>query len=161
MVMLPLMHGDLFRQIGAEPYPGGVILAGPPGTGKTLLARAVAGECHAHLEIVSGPELLSMWVGATEQAIRAVFSRARKHQPSIILFDELDSLAPRRSSHNTVRNSIVAQLLTMLDGLENRGQVFVLGTSNRPSDIDTALRRPGRFDRFILTADVGEAGGRQ
>jgi transitional endoplasmic reticulum ATPase len=158
MIMLPLLHGDLFEKIGAKPTAGGIILAGPPGTGKTLLARAVAGECHAHIEIVSGPEPLSQWVGETERGLRKIFRRAKKREPSIILFDEIDSIAPRRSSHNSVRNSFVAQLLTLLDGLENRGQIFIIGTTNRPDDVDPALRRPGRFDRVIWMAAPDQAG---
>ena len=119
MIELPMRHAHLFEAVGVSPRPGGIILAGPPGTGKTLLARAVAGECEAHLEVVSGPELLSPYVGATEQALREVFERAAKHAPSVIIFDEIDSIAPSRATadaHN--QQSMVAQLLTLLDGLE-------------------------------------------
>ena len=150
MIELPMRHAHLFEAVGVSPRPGGIILAGPPGTGKTLLARAVAGECGAHLEVVSGPELLSPYVGATEQALRDVFERAAKHAPSIILFDEIDSIAPSRSTADAHhQQSMVAQLLTLLDGLESRNGISVLATTNRPRSIDSALRRPGRFDRVV------------
>jgi AAA+ superfamily predicted ATPase len=158
LIELPLRHADLFARIGARPQAHGVLFAGPPGTGKTLLARAVAGECNAHVEIVSGPALLSKWVGETESALRAVFERARSLAPSVILFDEIDSLAPRREGGATHDVSVVAQLLVLLDGLEERGQVFVLGTTNRPDDVDPALRRPGRFDQVVWMGLPDEAG---
>ncbi len=140
----------LFEAVGVTAKPSGVILAGPPGTGKTLLARAVAGECGAHLEVVSGPELLSPYVGATEQALREVFDRAARNTPSLILFDELDAIAPSRATADAHhQQSMVAQLLALLDGLESREGVFVLATTNRPKSIDSALRRPGRFDRVV------------
>jgi len=126
----------------------GIILAGPPGTGKTLLARAVAGESKAHIEIVAGPELLSKWFGESERQLRALFERARDLQPSVILFDELDGIAGTRNG-DSLHRSFVAQLLTLLDGIEDRGQIFTIATTNRPEDIDPALRRPGRFDRVI------------
>jgi transitional endoplasmic reticulum ATPase len=127
-----------------------VILAGPPGTGKTLLARAVAAECGAHLEIIAGPEILSQWVGGSEQALRDVFTRAEQQAPSLILIDELDSIASARSHADAQhQQSLVAQLLVLLDGLESRRQVCVLATTNRPKAIDPALRRPGRFDRVV------------
>jgi transitional endoplasmic reticulum ATPase len=150
LVELPLRHAELFARIGATPQANGLILAGPPGTGKTLLARAIAGECGAHIEIVYGPALLSKWVGESESALRSIFERARELAPSVILFDEIDALAPRRSQSLAQHDvSLVAQLLVLLDGLEARGQVFVLGTTNRPDDIDPALRRPGRFDQVV------------
>jgi AAA+ superfamily predicted ATPase/ATP-dependent DNA ligase len=158
LIELPLRHADLFARIGARPQAHGVLLAGPPGTGKTLLARAVAGECGAHVEIVSGPALLSKWVGESEAALRAIFERARELAPSVILFDEIDSLAPRRDGGATHDVSVVAQLLVLLDGLDERGQVFVLGTTNRPDDIDPALRRPGRFDQVVWMGLPDEAG---
>src|ERR1039457_1463611 len=146
LIELPLKHADLFLRIGAKPIGHGIILAGPPGTGKTLLARAVAGECGAHIEIVNGPALLSKWVGETEAAIRAVFERAQKFAPAVILFDEIDSIAPSRSAESARHQvSVVAQLLVLLDGIEARGQIFVLATTNRPEHVDVALRRPGRF----------------
>ncbi len=150
LIELPMKHAALFEIIGVTAKPSGVILAGPPGTGKTLLARAVAGECGAHLEIVSGPELLNPYVGATEQALRDVFDRARRNVPALILFDELDGLAPSRAdaeAHH--QRSVVAQLLALLDGLETRNGISVLATTNHPESIDPALRRPGRFDRVV------------
>ncbi|MHB9124573.1 MAG: AAA family ATPase [Armatimonadota bacterium] len=150
MIELPMKHAHLFEAVGSPAKPGGIILAGPPGTGKTLLARAVAGECGAHLEVVSGPELLNPYVGATEQGLREVFARAAKHAPSIILFDEIDSIAPSRATADAHhQQSMVAQLLTLLDGLESRTGVSVLATTNRPESIDPALRRPGRFDQVV------------
>jgi transitional endoplasmic reticulum ATPase len=128
---LPLKHADLFIRIGTKPSGHGIILAGPPGTGKTLLARAVAGECGAHIEIVNGPALLSKWVGETEAAIRDVFERAQKFAPAVILFDEIDSIAPSRSAESAQHQvSTVAQLLVLLDDIEARGQIFVLATTN-------------------------------
>jgi len=159
MIELPMKHAHLFEAVGARAKPGGVILAGPPGTGKTLLARAVAGECGAHLEVVSGPELLNPYVGATEQALREVFARARRHAPSIILFDEIDSIAPSRATADAHhQQSMVAQLLTLLDGLESRNGISVLATTNRPEAIDSALRRPGRFDRVVWMKLPNEEG---
>ena len=159
LIELPLKHAELFTRIGAKPQAGGVILAGPPGTGKTLLARAVAGECDAHIESVSGPELLSKWVGETEAALRRIFERAREYSPSVILFDEIDSLAVSRGSADAqYQKNMVTQLLALLDGLEERGNIFVIATTNRPDDIDSALRRPGRFDQVILMGPPDERG---
>ncbi|MHB9126570.1 MAG: AAA family ATPase [Armatimonadota bacterium] len=159
MIELPMRHAHLFEAVGAPAKPGGIILAGPPGTGKTLLARAVAGECGAHLEVVSGLELLNPYVGATEQALREVFARAAKHAPSIIFFDEVDSIAPSRATADAHhQQSMVAQLLTLLDGLESRTGVSVLATTNRPESIDPALRRPGRFDQVIWMRLPNEEG---
>ncbi|MHB9039017.1 MAG: AAA family ATPase, partial [Armatimonadota bacterium] len=161
LVELPMKHARLFEAVGVSAKPSGVILAGPPGTGKTLLARAVAGECGAHLEIVSGPELLNPYVGATEQALREVFERAGHNKPSLILFDELDAIAPSRSTADAQhQQSVVAQLLALLDGLESRKGVFVLATTNRPKSIDAALRRPGRFDR-VVWMQLPDASGRE
>lgn len=159
LIELPMKHAHLFQAVGVSAKPSGVILAGPPGTGKTLLARAVAGECAAHLEIVSGPELLSPYVGATEQALREVFDRAGRNTPSLILFDELDAIAPSRATADAHhQQSMVAQLLALLDGLESRAGVFVLATTNRPKSIDAALRRPGRFDRVVWMKLPDESG---
>ena len=159
VVELPLKHADLFALIGARPQAHGAILAGPPGTGKSLLARAVAGECGAHIEIVSGPSLLSKWVGETEAALRTIFERAREHAPAIVLFDEIDCLGMSRAAADAHhQKSMVTQLLTLLDGLEERGQVFVLATTNRPEDIDPALRRPGRFDQVVWMGPPDERG---
>lgn len=150
LIELPMRHAALFEAVGVTARPSGVILAGPPGTGKTLLARAVAGACGAHLEIVSGPELLNPYVGATEQGLREVFGRARRNVPALVLFDELDGLAPSRASADAQhQRSVVAQLLALLDGLHSRAGIFVLATTNRPEAIDPALRRPGRFDRVV------------
>ncbi|MHB9038970.1 MAG: ATP-binding protein [Armatimonadota bacterium] len=160
LLELPMKHASLFEAVGVKAKPSGVILAGPPGTGKTLLARAVAGECGAHLEIVSGPELLNPYVGATEQALRDVFERAGRNTSSLILFDELDSIAPSRATADAQhQQSVVAQLLALLDGLESRKGVFVLATTNRPKSIDAALRRPGRFDR-VVWMKLPDASGR-
>lgn len=159
LVELPFKHGDLFARIGAKPKAHGIILAGPPGTGKSLLARAMAGECGAHLEIVSGPELLSKWVGETEEALRDIFERAKKLAPSVVIFDEVDCLASsREAADSQYQRSMVTQLLALLDGLEERGQVFVIGTTNRPADIDPALRRPGRFDQVVWMGLPDETG---
>ncbi|MHB1463301.1 MAG: AAA family ATPase [Armatimonadota bacterium] len=151
LIELPMRHAHMFEAVGVTAKPRGVILAGPPGTGKTLLARAVAGQCGAHLEIVSGPELLSPYVGATEQALREVFERASRNTPSLILFDELDSIAPSRATADAHhQQTLVAQLLTLLDGIEGRSGISVLATTNRPKSIDAALRRPGRFDQVVM-----------
>jgi len=157
MVELPLTHADLFDQVGIHDAGGGIILAGPPGTGKTLLARAVAGESKAHIEIVAGPELLSKWFGESERQLRVIFHRAREFQPSVILFDELDGIAGNRNG-DSYHRTFVAQLLTLLDGLEDRGRVFAIATTNRPQDIDPGLRRPGRFDRVIYMNLPNESG---
>ena len=159
LIELPMRHGELFEAVGARPRPGGVILAGPPGTGKTLLARAVAASCGAHLELVGGPELLSPYVGASEQALRQVFERAAQAAPALIVFDELDSIAPsRQRAEAQHQQALVAQLLTLLDGLEPRRAVYVVATTNRPEAIDPALRRPGRFDRVVTMGLPKEAG---
>jgi len=150
LIELPMQHTAYFAALGATPRPGGVILAGPPGTGKTLLARAVAAECGAHLEVIAGPEILSQWVGGSEQALRDIFTRAQQFAPSLILIDELDSIAPSRSRADAQhQQSLVAQLLVLLDGLESRKGVSLLATTNRPKAVDPALRRPGRFDRIV------------
>jgi AAA+ superfamily predicted ATPase len=150
VIELPLQHAAYFTALGAPPQPGGVLLAGPPGTGKTLLARAVAAECGVHLEVIAGPEILSQWVGGSEQALRDVFARAQQAAPSLILIDELDSIAPARSRADAQhQQSLVAQLLVLLDGLDARCGIAVLATTNRPQAIDPALRRPGRFDRVV------------
>jgi transitional endoplasmic reticulum ATPase len=148
-IELPLRHPELFQKLGIEP-PKGVLLFGPPGTGKTLIAKAVASESGAHFIPIAGPEVISKYYGESEQRLREVFEEARENAPSIIFIDELDSIAPRREEvTGEVERRVVAQLLTMMDGLEERGQVVVIGATNRVDAIDAALRRPGRFDREI------------
>ncbi|OPY37428.1 MAG: VCP-like ATPase [Methanoregula sp. PtaU1.Bin051] len=148
-IELPLRHPELFQKLGIEP-PKGVLLYGPPGTGKTLIAKAVASESGAHFRHIAGPEVISKYYGESEQKLREIFDEARENSPSIIFIDELDSIAPRREEvTGEVERRVVAQLLTMMDGLEERGQVVVIGATNRVDAIDAALRRPGRFDREI------------
>jgi len=149
MIELPIRHPEIFKRIGIEP-PKGVLLHGPPGTGKTLLARAVAYETEAHFITISGPEIMSKFYGQSEQNLRKIFDEASEQAPSIIFIDELDSIAPKRGEvTGEVERRVVAQLLSLMDGLEGRGEVIVIGATNRVNDIDPALRRPGRFDREI------------
>ena len=149
MIELPIRHPELFKRIGIDP-PKGVLLHGPPGTGKTLLARAVAYETEAHFITISGPEIMSKFYGQSEENLRKVFEEAKEMAPSIIFIDELDSIAPKRGEvTGEVERRVVAQLLSLLDGLEGRGEIIVIGATNRVNDIDPALRRPGRFDREI------------
>ncbi|MAG91375.1 hypothetical protein CMO83_01740 [Candidatus Woesearchaeota archaeon] len=149
----PLKHPESFKRLGVRP-PRGILLYGAPGSGKTLLAKAVANESEANFISVKGPELLSKWVGESEKAVREVFKKARQVSPCIIFFDELDSLAPKRgaSSDSHVSERVVNQLLTEIDGLEDLQDVIVIAATNRPDIVDTALLRPGRFDRMILTS---------
>jgi len=149
MIELPMRHPELFQKLGIEP-PKGVLLYGPPGTGKTLIAKAVASESGAHFISIAGPEVISKYYGESEQKLREIFEEAEENAPSIIFIDELDSITPRREEvTGEVERRVVAQLLTMMDGLEERGQVVVIGATNRVDAIDPALRRPGRFDREI------------
>jgi len=149
MIELPMRHPELFQKLGIEP-PKGVLLFGPPGTGKTLIAKAVASESGAHFISIAGPEVISKYYGESEQKLREIFEEAEENAPSIIFIDELDSITPRREEvTGEVERRVVAQLLTMMDGLEERGQVVVIGATNRVDAIDPALRRPGRFDREI------------
>jgi len=149
MIELPLKHPELFERLGVE-APKGVLLFGAPGTGKTLLAKAVANETNAHFINISGPEVMSKFYGESEQRLREIFEEAQKNAPSIVFIDELDSIAPKREEvTGEVERRVVAQLLTLMDGLESRGKVVVIGATNRPNAIDPALRRPGRFDREI------------
>jgi len=147
----PLKSPEVFTRMGVTP-PKGILLYGPPGTGKTLLAKAVANESEANFILVKGPELLSKWVGESEKAVRKIFEKARQTSPSIVFFDEIDSLAPRRgaSGDNRVSERVVNQMLTEIDGLEELHNVVVIGATNRPDILDTALLRPGRFDRIIM-----------
>ncbi|HIH03636.1 MAG TPA: CDC48 family AAA ATPase [Methanoregulaceae archaeon] len=149
MIELPLRHPEIFERLGITP-PKGVLLYGPPGTGKTLIAKAVANESGAHFIAIAGPEVISKYYGESEQRLREVFEEARENAPAIIFIDELDSIAPKREDvTGEVERRVVAQLLTMMDGLEERGEVVVIGATNRVDAIDPALRRPGRFDREI------------
>ncbi|MGB8218287.1 MAG: CDC48 family AAA ATPase [Candidatus Methanoperedens sp.] len=149
MIELPMKHPEVFERLGIEP-PKGVLMYGPPGTGKTLIARAVANESGANFFSIAGPEIMSKYYGESEQQLREKFEQANKAAPSIIFIDELDSIAPKREEvTGEVERRVVAQLLTMMDGLEERGQVVVIGATNRIDAIDPALRRPGRFDREI------------
>jgi transitional endoplasmic reticulum ATPase len=146
---LPLKHFDYFRQLGLTAHRG-VILSGPPGNGKTLMAKAVATETEAHLELINGPEILSKWVGQSEENLRQIFQRARALAPSIILVDELDAIAPHRGELTHQHEvTLISQLLVLLDGMEERGRVIVIGTTNRLQAIDPAVKRPGRFDYHI------------
>ncbi|MBU1204966.1 MAG: CDC48 family AAA ATPase [Nanoarchaeota archaeon] len=148
----PLKNPESFKNLGVKP-PKGILIYGAPGTGKTLLAKAVANESDANFILVKGPEMLSKWVGESEKAVRAVFKKARQTAPTIIFFDEIDSIAPRRgiSSDSHVTERVVNQILTEMDGLENLQDVVVIAATNRPDMLDNALLRPGRFDRIILT----------
>ena len=149
MIELPLKHPELFERLGIE-APKGVLLHGPPGTGKTLLAKAVANETNANFYSLSGPEIMSKYYGESEENLRKVFKEATENAPSIIFIDEIDAIAPKREEvHGEVERRIVAQLLALMDGLEERGKVVVIGATNRINAIDPALRRPGRFDREI------------
>ncbi|MEE1117398.1 CDC48 family AAA ATPase [Methanosphaera sp.] len=149
MVEIPLKRPELFKQLGIS-APKGVLLHGPPGTGKTLLAKAVANETNAHFIVINGPEIMSKYVGGSEEQLRELFEEAEENSPSIIFIDELDAIAPKRAEvTGDVERRIVAQLLTLMDGLKSRGEVVVIGATNRPDAIDEALRRPGRFDREI------------
>ena len=149
MVELPLKHPELFRKLGIEP-PKGVLLHGPPGCGKTLLAKAVANESGAYFIAINGPEIMSKFYGESEQRLREIFEDAKEHAPAIIFIDEIDAIAPKRGEvTGEVEKRVVAQLLALMDGLEARGDVIVIGATNRPNALDPALRRPGRFDREI------------
>jgi len=149
MIELPLKHPEVFQRLGVEP-PKGVLLHGPPGTGKTLLARAVASETSATFLSLSGPEVMSKFHGQSEENIRNIFEEAEKNAPAIIFIDEIDSIAPKRDEvSGEVERRVVAQILALMDGLESRGKVVVIGATNRPNALDPALRRPGRFDREI------------
>ena len=149
MIEIPLKRPELFEKLGIAP-PKGVLMHGPPGTGKTLLAKAVASESDAHFIAINGPEIMSKYVGGSEENLREYFEEAEENSPSIIFIDELDAIAPKREETNgEVERRTVAQLLTLMDGLKSRGQVVVIGATNRPDSLDPALRRPGRFDREI------------
>jgi len=149
MVELPMKHPEVFERIGITP-PKGVLLTGPPGCGKTLLAKAVANESEANFYAINGPEIMSKWYGESEKRLRDIFDEAEKNAPSVIFIDEIDAIAPKREEvTGEVERRVVAQLLTLMDGLKSRGQVVVIAATNRPEALDEALRRPGRFDREI------------
>ena len=158
MIELPLKHPELFDQLAISP-PKGVLLYGPPGTGKTLIAKAVANEAGAHFIGIQGPEIISKYYGESEKELREKFEEAEKNAPSVIFIDELDSIAPRRDEVvGEVERRVVAQLLTLMDGLSGRGNVIVIAATNREEAIDPALRRPGRFDREIEIGVPTQAG---
>jgi transitional endoplasmic reticulum ATPase len=160
MIELPLKHPEVFGRLGIDP-PKGVLLYGPPGTGKTLIARAVANEAGANFYAIQGPEIMSKFYGQSEERLRELFTEAEKNAPSVIFIDELDSIAPKRDEvQGEVERRVVAQLLTLMDGLTARGNVIVIAATNREEAIDPALRRPGRFDREIEIG-VPTAAGRQ
>ena len=148
-IELPMKSPELFKRLGITP-PKGVLLHGPPGTGKTLIAKAVANESGASFKVINGPEIMSKFYGESEQKLRETFEEAEKNAPTIIFIDEIDSIAPKRAEvTGEVERRVVAQMLSLMDGLAGRGQVIVIGATNRVDDIDEALRRPGRFDREI------------
>ncbi len=151
MIELPLRHPEIFKRLGIE-APKGVFLYGPPGTGKTLIVRAVANETDAYFLYISGPAIMGKFYGESEERLRKVFSEAQANAPAIIFIDEIDAIAPKREdmgSEKQVEKRVVAQLLSLMDGLESRGKVIVIGATNIPNTIDPALRRPGRFDREL------------
>ncbi|WP_053057649.1 ATP-binding protein [Rubrobacter aplysinae] len=157
-VELPVTNPALFERLGIKPHRG-VLLHGPPGTGKTLLARAVARETGAHFIAVSGPEILNKYWGQSEARLRNIFAEAKNRSPAIILFDELDSFASARdSASESFEATLVSQLLSLMDGLSELGRVCVVATTNRPSSVDPALRRPGRFDHEVRVGLPDEAG---
>ncbi|HJJ32210.1 MAG TPA: CDC48 family AAA ATPase [Methanocorpusculum sp.] len=149
MIEYPLRNPEVFDKLGIEP-PKGVLLYGPPGTGKTLIARAVANEAGAYFDTISGPEIVSKYYGDSEEKLREIFKKAEENAPSIIFIDEIDSIAPKRDeSKGEMERRVVAQLLSLMDGLNSRGKVIVIAATNLPDSIDPALRRGGRFDREI------------
>jgi len=158
MVEIPMKHPEIFQRLGINP-PKGVLLHGPPGTGKTLLAKAVANETEANFILLNGPEIMSKFYGESEKKIRNIFEEAEKAAPTIIFIDELDAIAPKREEvTGEVERRVVSQILTMMDGLQGRGKVIVIGATNRVNSIDPALRRPGRFDREIEVGVPGKTG---
>src|SRR5919206_1865574 len=161
MVELPLRHPELFQRLGVDP-PKGVLLHGPPGTGKTLLARAVANESAARFFLINGPEIMGSAYGESERHLREIFEQAAQAAPSIIFIDEIDSIAPKRGQvTGEAEKRLVAQLLTLLDGIEPRQNTVVIAATNRPEALDEALRRPGRFDREIIVGVPDERGRRE
>jgi len=159
-IELPLSEPELFARLGVDP-PKGVLLYGPPGTGKTLIARAVANEVDAYFEAISGPEVVSKYKGESEQRLREAFDRAAENAPAILFLDEIDSIAGARDEEADMENRVVAQLLTLMDGLEQREEVIVVGATNRVDTVDPALRRGGRFDREVEIGVPDETGRRE
>ena len=158
IVELPLKHPELFARLGIEPHSG-ILLYGPPGCGKTLLAKVMASESEANMFPINGPEIMNKYYGETEAKIRDIFKEAKDNSPSIIFIDEIDAIAPKREeAYGDVEKRVVAQLLALMDGLNDRGNVIVLGATNRPDSVDPALRRPGRFDREFEISVPNEDG---
>ncbi|MBL7001269.1 MAG: CDC48 family AAA ATPase [Nitrosopumilus sp.] len=158
IVELPLKHPELFTRLGIEPHSG-ILLYGPPGCGKTLLAKVMASESEANMFPINGPEIMNKYYGETEAKIREIFKEAKDNSPSIIFIDEIDAIAPKREeAYGDVEKRVVAQLLALMDGLNDRGNVIVLGATNRPESVDPALRRPGRFDREFEISVPNEDG---
>jgi len=158
IVELPLRHPEIFTQVGIEPHSG-ILLYGPPGCGKTLIAKVLASECEANMYSINGPEIMNKYYGETEARLREIFKEAKDNSPSIIFIDEIDAIAPKREeAYGDVEKRVVAQLLALMDGLTDRGNVIVLGATNRPDSVDPALRRPGRFDREVEISVPNEDG---
>jgi len=158
IVELPLRHPELFTRLGVEPHSG-ILLYGPPGCGKTLIAKVLASESEANMYSINGPEIMNKYYGETEAKIRDIFKEAKENSPSIIFIDEIDAIAPKREeAYGDVEKRVVAQLLALMDGLNERGNVIVLGATNRPESVDPALRRPGRFDREFEISVPNEDG---
>ena len=158
IVELPLKHPELFERLGVEPHSG-ILLYGPPGCGKTLLAKVIASESEANMYPINGPEIMNKYYGETEAKLRDIFKEAKDNSPSIIFIDEIDAIAPKREeAYGDVEKRVVAQLLALMDGLNDRGNVIVLGATNRPDSVDPALRRPGRFDREFEISVPNEDG---
>jgi len=158
IVELPLKHPELFSTLGIEPHSG-ILLYGPPGCGKTLIAKVLASESEANMYSINGPEIMNKYYGETEAKLRDIFKEAKDNSPSIIFIDEIDAIAPKREeAYGDVEKRVVAQILALMDGLTDRGNVIVLGATNRPDSIDPALRRPGRFDREIEISVPNEEG---
>ncbi len=160
MVEYPLRFPEMFQKVGID-APRGVLLCGPPGCGKTLLARKIAEATDANFQVINGPELVGSFQGESEANLRKVFEKAQKKSPSILFFDEIDAIAPKREEATGPEKRLVTQLLTLMDGLEGRGQVIIIASTNTPNDIDTALRRPGRFDRELWFSSPDKDGRRQ
>ena len=158
IVELPLKHPELFARLGVEPHSG-ILLYGPPGCGKTLIAKVLASESEANMFLINGPEIMNKYYGETEAKLRDMFKEAKDNSPSIVFIDEIDAIAPKREeAYGDVEKRVVAQLLAFMDGLNDRGNVIVLGATNRPDSIDPALRRPGRFDREFEISVPNEDG---